>query len=172
MKERKEKQGMPVADRNRQLILEYLSDPENPFIRRRFYSTQLLGYKNEAQVYSSLTPEELTAIEQEALENRKARSARQRSDVLEALYKRAMGYSHKAVDIKVVNGEIVETEYIKHYPPDRAAAEEFFNRIEGKTPDRIDHASTDGSMSPNRELTQAEIEQEMKRRGIPLPEND
>ena len=35
-----------------------------------------------------------------------------------SLYQRAKGYSHDAVDIKVIEGEIVETPYVKHYPPD------------------------------------------------------
>lgn len=39
-----------------------------------------------------------------------------------ALYQRALGYSHPDVDIRVVEGEIVETELVKHYPPDTKAA--------------------------------------------------
>jgi len=42
--------------------------------------------------------------------------------VAQSLYRRARGYSHKAVDIKVVNGQIVETEIVKRYPPDTTAA--------------------------------------------------
>lgn len=42
--------------------------------------------------------------------------------VKNALLERALGYSHETVDIKVVNGEIVETPVIKHYPPDTTAA--------------------------------------------------
>lgn len=40
------------------------------------------------------------------------------SKVAASLYNRALGYSHPDVDIKAVNGEIVETDIIKHYPPD------------------------------------------------------
>lgn len=40
------------------------------------------------------------------------------ADVSVSLYQRALGYSHDDVDIKAVNGEIVETPVIKHYPPD------------------------------------------------------
>ena len=40
------------------------------------------------------------------------------ANVGKALYGRALGYSHPDVDIKVVNGEIVETPITKHYPPD------------------------------------------------------
>lgn len=42
--------------------------------------------------------------------------------VVSALMHRALGYSHPEVDVKVVNGTIVKTELVKHYPPDTAAA--------------------------------------------------
>lgn len=46
-----------------------------------------------------------------------------------ALYERAIGYSHEDTDIKVINGEIVETQIIKHYPPDTRAAQAWlYNR--------------------------------------------
>lgn len=38
-----------------------------------------------------------------------------------ALFQRSVGYSHPAVDIRVVGGMIVETEYTKQYPPDTQA---------------------------------------------------
>lgn len=38
-----------------------------------------------------------------------------------SLYQRALGYSHEEDDIRVVNGEIVITPTIKHYPPDTTA---------------------------------------------------
>lgn len=41
--------------------------------------------------------------------------------VVASLYKRANGYSHPALDIRTVDGEVVETEYTKHYPPDTVA---------------------------------------------------
>lgn len=41
--------------------------------------------------------------------------------VEESLFNRAMGYSHPEDDIRVVNGEIVVTPTIKHYPPDTTA---------------------------------------------------
>lgn len=42
--------------------------------------------------------------------------------VAEALYLRATGYSHPDTHIAVVDGEIVQTETIKRYPPDTGAA--------------------------------------------------
>lgn len=41
--------------------------------------------------------------------------------VKNALYHRALGYSHPEDDIKSVNGEIVVTPTVKHYPPDTTA---------------------------------------------------
>lgn len=42
--------------------------------------------------------------------------------VEQSLYRRALGYEHDEVDIRVVGGEIVKTEIRKTYPPDTAAA--------------------------------------------------
>lgn len=39
-----------------------------------------------------------------------------------SLAMRAIGYTHDEIDIRVVNGEIVETPITKHYPPDTKAA--------------------------------------------------
>jgi len=41
--------------------------------------------------------------------------------VKQSLVHRAMGYTHTEDDIKVVNGEIVITQTVKHYPPDTTA---------------------------------------------------
>ena len=38
--------------------------------------------------------------------------------VVRSLYDRATGYSHREDDIRVVDGQIVITETVKHYPPD------------------------------------------------------
>lgn len=42
--------------------------------------------------------------------------------VAQSLYKRAIGYSHPDVDIKIYEGQIIQTPLIKHYPPDTTAA--------------------------------------------------
>jgi hypothetical protein len=42
-------------------------------------------------------------------------------DVAKKLLERAMGYSHPDVDIRVIEGKIVKTDVIKHYPPDPTA---------------------------------------------------
>lgn len=42
--------------------------------------------------------------------------------VAQALFHRATGYSHEDVDIKVIEGEIVQTPLTKYYPPDATSA--------------------------------------------------
>jgi hypothetical protein len=41
--------------------------------------------------------------------------------VEQSLFRRAMGYSHPAVKIMVVDGAVVREEYTEHYPPDTTA---------------------------------------------------
>ncbi len=41
--------------------------------------------------------------------------------VAESLYRRALGYTHPAEDIRVVDDAVVRTETEKHYPPDTTA---------------------------------------------------
>lgn len=55
-------------------------------------------------------------------ESIKAGKTKADAEVAESLRHRALGYSHADVDIRVVEGEIVETPITKHYPPDTAAA--------------------------------------------------
>lgn len=42
--------------------------------------------------------------------------------VAKALFHRATGYEHEDVDIKMYEGHIIETTYVKHYPPDATSA--------------------------------------------------
>lgn len=59
------------------------------------------------------------------------------SDVSQALYKSALGYSHPDVDIKVIDGQIVETDLTKHYPPNPTSAIFWLkNRQSGKWRDK------------------------------------
>lgn len=43
-------------------------------------------------------------------------------NVVQSLYHRAIGYQAPDLDIKMYEGEIIETPYIKHYPPDATSA--------------------------------------------------
>lgn len=63
----------------------------------------------------------------------------------EKLFQRATGYSCPDVDIKVIEGMIVQTKLIKHYPPDTAAAIFWLkNRQKHRWRDKIEHGLTDG----------------------------
>lgn len=44
------------------------------------------------------------------------------AEVADKLFKRATGYSHEEVDIKMYEGAIIKTKLIKRYPPDTVAA--------------------------------------------------
>ena len=66
------------------------------------------------------------------------------AEVAEKLFKRATGYSHKDVDIKMYEGEIIATPLVKHYPPDTAAAIFWLkNRQKKKWRDKIETGFTD-----------------------------
>lgn len=45
------------------------------------------------------------------------------ADIIGAMHKSAMGYSHPAEKIMVVDKTVVREEYIEHYPPNPKAAE-------------------------------------------------
>jgi hypothetical protein len=81
------------------------------------------------------------------------------ADISEALYHRAKGYKHKDTDIRVVGGSIVQTEVIKEYPPDTAAASLWLrNRQSHKWRDKVevDHSGSVGfDKAPVEELTGA-----------------
>ncbi len=65
-------------------------------------------------------------------------------EVVDKLFKRATGYSHPDVDIKVIDGDIRITKLTKHYPPDTAAAIFWLkNRQKKKWRDKIETGFTD-----------------------------
>lgn len=104
----------------------------------------------------------------EFLESIKRGKAIADGEITESLYKRAMGYAHPDVDIKCYEGQIIETEITKHYPPDTTAAIFWLkNRQPRKWRDKqeIDHSNNGGSfeavppiqiMNPNATGTRAE----------------
>ena len=95
-------------------------------------------------MYKHFSPAELSTIESEAVDIRKASCSRQRANVLEALYNRAMGCSHDETRVNVVDGKLEETVITRHYPPDRAAAQEFLDRTEGKVIEKKEITGGDG----------------------------
>lgn len=52
--------------------------------------------------------------------------------VANSLFKRANGYSHPEVDIKMYEGKIIKTPLVKHYPPDTTAAIFWLKNRRGK----------------------------------------
>lgn len=68
--------------------------------------------------------------------------------VVRSLYARANGYEHDEVDIRVVEGQIVQTKIRKHYPPDSTAMIFWLkNRRKEDWRDKVDHSleNPDGS---------------------------
>lgn len=64
-----------------------------------------------------------------------------------SLYSRANGYEHDEVDIRVINGEVVQTPIRKYYPPDTTAAIFWLkNRKPAEWRDRVEamHTGPDG----------------------------
>lgn len=91
------------------------------------------------------------------------------SNVAESLYKRAMGYEHDEEKVFCNMGEITTHQTVKHYPPDTQAASLFLrNRQPDKWRDKqeIDHQSSDGSMSPNQEMSDDELKDKLKGIGV------
>ena len=73
------------------------------------------------------------------------------ANVGKSLYQRACGYSHPEVEVKVIDGQVVMVDLIKHYPPDTGAAMAWLKNRQPKLwRDRkeVDLSSDDGSMTP------------------------
>lgn len=69
--------------------------------------------------------------------------------VAHSLFQRANGYSHPDVDIRVVEGKIVKTEIVKHYPPDTVAGIFWLkNRRKNNFRDKVDHEVTGAEGGP------------------------
>jgi len=82
--------------------------------------------------------------------------------VEQSLYKRAMGYEHDEVDIRVIDGKVVETPIRKFYPPDTAAMIFWLkNRKKVEWRDRIEQSVTHSFESLTDEEIDARI-QELK----------
>lgn len=69
------------------------------------------------------------------------------ANVADRLYQRAMGYEAPDVDIRVVDGQIIETPLTKYYPPDTPAAIFWLkNRQKAKWRDKVEN-EVSGSIS-------------------------
>ncbi len=59
--------------------------------------------------------------------------------VVDALYHKAVGYSHPDVHIAVSEGRVIKTAIVKHYPPSETAAQFILkNRRPGEWKERVD----------------------------------
>lgn len=71
------------------------------------------------------------------------------ANVADRLYQRAMGYEAPDVDIRVVEGQIIETPLTKYYPPDTPAAIFWLkNRQRAKWRDKVEN-EVSGSLNMN-----------------------
>lgn len=93
---------------------------------RMAYRSALLGATDEdlADLFD-VSERTITTWKQEHIEFSSAlKKGKELADgkVVESLYKRATGYSHPDVDIKMFDGKVITTKLTKHYPPDTTAA--------------------------------------------------
>ncbi len=71
------------------------------------------------------------------------------AEVASKLFHRATGYEHPEDDIRAINGEIVITPTIKHYPPDTTAAIFWLkNRRPDVWRDKVENALTGADGGP------------------------
>lgn len=79
------------------------------------------------------------------------RLAKDKADELveQSLFKRAMGYEHDEVDIRVIDGQVVQTPLRKAYPPDTTAMIFWLkNRRPAEWRDKIDQELTGPNGGP------------------------
>lgn len=83
------------------------------------------------------------------------------AEVAHSLYKRAIGYSHKELDIRVVKGEVLKTVVLKQYPPDVTACIFFLkNRDKERWKDKHETEHS-GNVTYNN-LTDEELDHKIK----------
>ena len=81
---------LTAREKRRQQILEYCGNPANPFPNRLEIATVVCGYKDNSGLYRLFTAVELSGIEREALEIRRAKYAPQIAKVDQALLEKAV----------------------------------------------------------------------------------
>lgn len=83
------------------------------------------------------------------------------AEVERSLYERATGYSHEAVKMHVVDGQVVQTTYTEHYPPD--ATSMIFWLKNRKPAEWRDKTEVDLTVSDRAEVMKAARERAAKR---------
>jgi len=86
---KKEQKRDVLKAKKRQVLIEYLSDPDNEPLPRCRLATQVLKYHQHSGMYVLFTPAELGQIEAEALDIRRKRFALALMRVDDALLRRA-----------------------------------------------------------------------------------
>ena len=90
-----------TKEAHRLTLIEYLSNPDNKFLNRTQLSVVALGFTQGSVIYQVFTPDELTEIEDEALEARRKRYASKLAKVDEAVLRRAASVEGTAADAKL-----------------------------------------------------------------------
>lgn len=100
-------------------------EPWNDTVPERAYELCLIGLRDAdlavafgVSIYSIDKWKQVHPAFKDALKRGKNEAD---AKVAEALFHKAVGYSHKAVDIRVIEGDIVKVPYTKTYPPDTTA---------------------------------------------------
>ena len=76
------------------------------------------------------------------------------AEVANSLYRRAIGYEHPEDDIRALNGEIVITPTIKHYPPDPTSGIFWLkNRSPAKWREKVEIDPEDGQAPESKTFT-------------------
>ncbi|MDG5466805.1 hypothetical protein P9J64_00560 [Deltaproteobacteria bacterium IMCC39524] len=80
-------------------LLNYLSNPENPWLDRQTLATEVLGYSKPQSLWNLFQGSELDEIEKEALELRRQRCSTISAKVDQALLKKALEGDVKAIKL-------------------------------------------------------------------------
>ena len=89
------------------------------------------------------------------------------AEIAASMYHAAKGYSHPDVDIRVIEGQIVKTELVKHYAPDyRAASLWLRNRQPKLWRDKTETAVT----VTTADMTDEQIAQRLASLGVNIPD--
>lgn len=90
------------------------------------------------------------------------------AQVADKLFHRATGYSHPDVDIRVIDGQIVQTPLVKHYAPDTTACIFWLkNRDKARWRDKLETEHSGNVNYTN--LSDDELENKIRQLGITKP---
>lgn len=95
------RRSQETRDLHRLTLMEYLSNPDNKFLRRTHLSTEVLKFSAGCSIYHVFTPAEMTEIENEALKARRKRYTAKLAKVDDAVLDRAASKDGTAADAKL-----------------------------------------------------------------------